>query len=96
MTQSTVNQEWLDTIPAHTQRHMKNLDRLAKQALDSKSAYHSIRIANERLQAAGNDAGRVLGWAITRTSQHGWEYQHVIIDANGVMTVLFKNPYIFS
>lgn len=96
MTKPTVNNEWLETVPTHIHPHMESLERLANLALDNKSAYHSIRISNDRIKSAGNDGGRILGWSITRTTQLGWEYESVVMDGNGTMMVLFKNPYVFS
>lgn len=96
MTTKTAEQEWLDTIPTYVHPYMRNLAHLANLALDNKSGYHSIRISHDRITAAENDGGRLLGWAITRTTQLGWEYENVVMDGSGTMMILFKNPYVFS
>lgn len=97
MTQTAeVSADWLATLPANLQRHMKDYERLADLALHNGQPYHSVRIPDTDFIEAGAHTGRLLGWAISATTQKGWEYENTTSLGDGHMWLLFKNPYIFS
>jgi hypothetical protein len=88
--------EWLETVPSQFDRLMGRLEDLAITALQDGHPYHSVRLDPANITAAGNHGGRLLGWCIAVTTKEGWEYESTTIAPDGVMWLLFKNPYVFS
>lgn len=95
MEQSTTEKEWLSIVPEEMQPHMSTIKGLASAALENGSPYHSIRVAKHVTTTAGEYAGRILGWAISATTDEGWEYVSATLE-EGHWWLLFKNPYVFS
>lgn len=96
MTQTAEDQNWRETVPDHFQPYIKEFQDLADTALKNSSPFHSIRVAKRVITQAGSNAGRVIGWAISATTEEGWEYENTTYDDEGSFWFLFKNPYIFS
>jgi hypothetical protein len=95
MTQRSSTPKWIETIPTRLQILTKEYEDLANTALKNAHPYHSVRIINEDIMDAGDYAGRLLGWAISATTQVGWEYENTT-SHDGYMWLTFKNPYVFS
>lgn len=96
MKQSTSELKWLSAVPAILQPLMRTLENTANIALEQESPYHSVRIDEDHIIAAGNDGGRIPAWVISLTTHVGWEYENTTYDRHGTMWILFKNPYVFS
>lgn len=90
------DQKWLKKVPSSLQPLMAELQGVAFEIMDDETPYHSVRIAQEHLNNAGGQGGRVIGWAISAITDQGWEYENMTCDNAGTMWLMFKNPYVFS
>lgn len=94
--QETPAADWLETIPTAFKPHIEEYKALAAKALHDGHPFYSVRVVKRVTALARPNGGRVLGWAISATTQKGWEYQNTTLDDEGSFWLLFKNPYIFS
>jgi hypothetical protein len=64
--------------------------------MQDETPYHSVRITASHFKNAGDQGGRLIGWAISAVIEVGWEYENATCDHAGTMWLMFNNPYVLS